>query len=623
MASNPDPSRRPPDHGVFLTLSSFRMVRIIISVVGILIALGSFFLGYFQRNAFTGLEALRNHWGWVLLVVAMLFGGLGAALVCLQAMKPDERTDPKARIALYGFNAVLSAVLLFLILLVINVLVYLPLKPFSYLSATYNWTAGSANSLLSDASKEVLERVDRPVKVYVLLAPDELLGQEMTTLLHNARVYSSRIDYEQVNPDEQPLAVDRLEKDYNIPERSGVLLVYGTKPDEKTEFIQRRDLFEVKGGGRPGEDDSGSILFKGENALITKLNYLSENRSSPVVYFTQGSGEVGFGGGFGGQEESLGELKRRLEQINYKVEELKFGLESKPVPDDAAVVVIARPTQPLPANALESLRDFVNKRSGKLIVLTDVIQEGDGPMKQTVEPFLAEFGVEVGNDRLVAARSARRSPLMIVAAGPPRSTNPIAKRFRNAVVTMADARSVSAAANPNPLGGGYTAEPVLVTPPEQYIWKEANLGADPLKIIRDANRDPARQRELLGRISETPISVAVAVGKPKTDPTDPHAGFRPSGMEPRLVVFGDTNWATDQYLGADGNAGFELFSVSLSWLRDRPDLGTLIPPKERDRYVVKSDNLDNLFAFLKWVPMAVMVVGIVGLGAAVWVVRRR
>jgi hypothetical protein len=263
----------------------------------------------------------------------------------------------------------------------------------------------------------------------------------------------------------------------------------------------------------------------------------------------------------------------------------------------------------------------VTKRSGKLIVLMDIVQEGEGPMKQTIEPFLAEYGVEVGNERLCAF-SLERSPRVVSVVGTPQSTNPVAKRFRQLAIPLRDVRSVSAARTPP----GFTVEPILqtISPRDQPVWKEPNLNADVSKTIIDALKKPEAARALEARFSHEPIPVAVAVGKDKgSDPTDPHASFR-KNMEPRMVVFGDATWATDPYVGSpNGGIVFDIFSGSLSWLRDRPDLGTLIPPKERDRYVVKSENLDNLFAFLKWVPVAVMLVGIVGLGAAVWVVRRR
>jgi hypothetical protein len=57
----------------------------------------------------------------------------------------------------------------------------------------------------------------------------------------------------------------------------------------------------------------------------------------------------------------------------------------------------------------------------------------------------------------------------------------------------------------------------------------------------------------------------------------------------------------------------------LSWLRERPNnIG--VDAKKRETYALSpAADLSRMF----WIPSILMVVGVIGLGAGVWVVRRR
>jgi hypothetical protein len=66
---------------------------------------------------------------------------------------------------------------------------------------------------------------------------------------------------------------------------------------------------------------------------------------------------------------------------------------------------------------------------------------------------------------------------------------------------------------------------------------------------------------------------------------------------------------------------YDLFGSCLSWLRERPDIGTK-PPEDKDRteFVLRDAQAVSRLRFL---PALYLVVGIITLGMGVWVVRRR
>src|SRR5262249_52744037 len=196
----------------------------------------------------------------------------------------------------------------------------------------------------------------------------------------NCKAINPKLEVEYLSRDLNPEAVIKLEQDYQIPELQGVLIVYGPQGDQQSEFIKYDDIFSVE-RSRPGSDVKPKILFKGEGALMTKLAYLTEGKARPKVYFTQSNGELDLNGFDTNREDvGLSVLKDRLTRANFDVQELKLGLEKSEIPDDAAIVVIARPTRPFEAGALDALRKYMNpppdsKKKGKLIVLLDVVKD--------------------------------------------------------------------------------------------------------------------------------------------------------------------------------------------------------------------------------------------------------
>jgi hypothetical protein len=576
-----------------------------------------------------GLEEWHKNWWRLMLCELLVFGGLAVMFGLLQAARSEERTNPSLRRVVYGYNVVLTAVLVLIILVHLNVFTYLPVAPFTWAQQTYDWTENKIYSL-SPGSKELLQRLDKPVKVYVLLpSSDEFALREVRTLLDNCKAVNRRIEVEELSPDLSPQAVAQLEKKYDLPERQGLLVVYGPEGDEKTEFVSVNDFAPRRAGGgmgKPGEKER--IEFKGESALIGALSSLAEGKERPVVYFTQGSGELDLNNSFDTtrDDRGLGLLRDRLGRAKYEVKELKLGAANDKVPDDATVVVIARPSREFSQPALDALRAYLKPsdpkaKKGKLIVLFDVTTDAEGNMVHTgLEDLLQkEFGVQVGDDRVVCLGS-RRDPLDVPVGA---TDHPIVNRFEEGRLLLHDVRTVRPA-DRNPAGPPPAAQAaaILAADPQFGIWKETNLNVDVAAEIKSLLK-PDRRSDLVKKLSQEPLPVAVAVseqGGPSGDPNDPHA-FMHRQQQPRMVVFGDATWVSNRRMGEGGY--FELFTSSLAWLRDRPDVASVAENKERKAYTIQPKDPGQFWGQVFWIPMALLTVGIVGLGTGVWVVRRR
>jgi len=371
---------------------------------------------------------------------------------------------------------------------------------------------------------------------------------------------------------------------------------------------------------------------------MTAITTLEEGKK-PIVYFTQGNGELDLNDTAPRTvDEGSGLLADRLRKANYEVKGLRFSaagagaqiganmVTAKDVPDDASVVVIAGPREPFSAEALTALGNYMtpqdpNKPKGKMVILLDVaVSRANGKMVQTgLEKFLSGFNVEVGNNRIMTPANR---PLQIRVTPNPmlRQTNPVAAAFAGLAFHLYNIRTVRPRSGGLPPEGGnarYQADVLLMT--TDLAWPEDDLATEPLQLTKDLVQN--RRQELDAKLSREPLAVAVAVSE-TASPEEPFNPHRPSrqmtDQKPRMIVMGDASFASNPNMEEDNPIGYSLFASCLAWLRERPNnIG--IEHKKRDVYQL--DPGTNVARMIR-LPFALMALGVLGLGLGVWVVRR-
>lgn len=578
-----------------------------------------------------GWTSWQSEEGWRIWVLLLVFiGGLVVMFLSLQLARTQTRTGTAQRRLLYGFNAALSVLFLLAILVVINVLTYLPVEPFISISKPYDWTSRSIYSL-SPQSISVLKGLDRPVKVFVILRERDATFRWVRALMENCEGASSYFRAEYLSPDRHQSRVAELAQKYkNFGDQSqGLLVVYGTGANEENHFIRPSDLLE----GQFNPQQSQLQAFNGESALISVLTFMAENKKRPTIYFTQGNGEPRLnemrqGGG-------LGLLKQRLENRGYyDVKALQFSPDeknkpegfdvtvSKEVPDDAAVVVVVNPRQTMPTYALDALRDYMQKKNGKLVVMLGMVRNPESPseMKRTgMEEFLTAYNVQVTNEVVLHdAYYDKRPPALVPAITNPdegvQSRLPVAAAFKDIRFTLELPRAVQPAQG---RPGGPSVEVLLEIPRECRPWLQSDLQ----RIDDQYFLELVKSGQLQSRLSPRSVPVAVAVSESTSSVPldDVHARVPRTGQKPRLVVYGDADWVTNTYLANISGVYYDLFASSLAWLRERPStIG--IEPKKSDVFTW-NEKTSALRMILY--PSLLAVIAIVGLGAGVWIVRRR
>jgi hypothetical protein len=560
--------------------------------------------------------------------VAALIGGLVLMFLGLLQARTFERVRPNLRRLLYGYNAVLSSLLLILIMILVNLLPYAGVWPFSYANETIDWTRTGLHSL-HEATINVVAGLKQPVKVYALGSSNDWIMKDMMDLLDRCRsVNPQYFSWEQLSRDRNLTDLRELMAKYKVPDSQGVLVVYGSDKKEISEFIRYNDLFKDTSIGRGLRYE-----FKGENALLNALTYLSADKSRAVVYFTQGNGELDFKDrGANEIDGGMGQLMEELGRINYETRELTITATTDKIPDDADIVVVARPAQPVPDKFLKALRDYLHGtgrkegKKGKLIVLFDVVTErGKDTMVRTgLENLVNEYGVRVNDTQLIALNPSLRDYLLIQGVPPRRSSNAIAKAFANeaagtlSIFTFYKTRTVeSSRTKPPGTPPSNEPDPIVLTLADQLSVVQKDLSAKPSALIAELQRNPNQLPELLNR---SPLAMAVAEGKTEAPPIPRHEFMAKEG-QPRLVVFGDASWISNGLLVRPSPNNFNLFASCLAWLAERPDIGARVPSTEHDVYELKAAPGSGLRLLL--LPGFLMVLGVMALGIGVWVVRRR
>lgn len=570
-----------------------------------------------------------------LLGLVLMFGGLSFA-------RTEIRTSVTLRRSLYGYNTVVTGFVTLVILLVGNIIVN------ANLPNNWEWTKTRGLQSLSQTSKIILENLKEPVKIYVVMAENDVFHADMRHLLDNCQSYTSKLSAEYVSPDREPKRYNELAKKYPELERErsvvhgrelesgrGVLVVYSADAREEHAFIPTTALGGFEHADMRSRERRGTFSFKGENELMEKIQLLAENQKKPTLYFTQGRGELDIRDAVNEEdpfdsrwihETGAGKFITKLKKDNYEVRGLIFAPQPRErvpdtifafsqkspkdphkIPDDAKVIVIANPARPFTKEVLQVLNEYMDKQVGKLFVLANhTITRDGGTYDNGLADFLKPFSVQLGKDLLVREPLHREDSAGEVKATAPRTTsNKIALAFKRNPLSLNWVQTV----NPVPGAGLYQAETILHVqdPPNGVFWADTEFRS----ILLNAPgyiQFLRRTDKLEAKRSTEPRPVVVAV-------TD-------RSQKPRLIVVGDALPATNMYINKPAPY-YDFLRSSLEWLAERPVEKLGIDAKERSTYVVDAQELDKNMTRLVLLPLGLIIIGIVGAGTGIWLVRRR
>lgn len=378
--------------------------------------------------------------------------------------------------------------------------------------------------VLSPKARQVAAGFDRPVRITAFYSTQES-GQrhEMLDLLEQFKSAMPSLDFRLADLDRSPgLAKRYAVASYN----SGVL-----DADGRTMSLRSIDEVEIT------------------HALLT----LSRGRERTLCFVT-GHGERSPESN--DERSGYSEVAKALETESFRIRALNT-IPMQGVPEDCTVVILGGPSHDLLPGESEALDRHLRAR-GKVLLLVDP----DAP--PSVLEFLQRSGVQAG-DNLIVDQSNR-----FIGAD---SFMPHVLRFRSdtyrdeldAPAVLALARTIRPVEE---VPAGVRVTPIAATSPESW----ALTGGRP--------DDEARFRPDVDQPG--PLSVAVMVtygenGKPDVEPSkaadakegedDPTAESQARG---RMIVFGDSDFASNFYLNLLGNK--DLFMSTVAVLAEDPAL---------------------------------------------------
>jgi ABC-type uncharacterized transport system involved in gliding motility auxiliary subunit len=406
---------------------------------------------------------------------------------------------------------------------------------------------------LTEQSRDLLARLDADVTLTAFFQRTEV--PEVAALLDRYAYASDRLEVVFVDPNSVPLRVEELALD----------------PDALAKGLVRAET-----------GDSGIVITDlSESGLTNGLLRLVRS-SEKKVYFVEGHNErriVDDAGGPAEGRDAMGRAADALRNETYRVEPLAMATRGA-IPEDADAVVIAGPTRAYFDHEIAALRDYA-ARGGALLVLLD-------PRARTnLYPLLEEWGVVLGDDVVVDQVQAVFNQATMPLAGRYAPDHPITRDLDRATL-FPMVRSVE------PTVEGL--ETIVYTGTNS--WAERDLDG-----WQASGRAEYDEDDLPG-----PVPIAVA-GTVDVDEGE--------GEPARLVVFGDSDFASNEFLEAQYNR--DLFLNTVNWLVGDVEQISIRPRLSRaSRFELGAAQ----FRAIVYLSLFVLPEGIAVAGVVAWWLRR-
>jgi ABC-type uncharacterized transport system involved in gliding motility auxiliary subunit len=381
--------------------------------------------------------------------------------------------------------------------------------------------------------------------------------EQFRDLMEEYMYLSSKINYKIIDPVKNP----NKALEYGVKQLNTVILE--VSPDKREKLNEKIS----------------------EQSLTNAILKLTKSGSNKAVYFLKGHTK--------GNSDDFSSVKDALKKETYEVKDLML-LQEALVPPDCNILIIPGPDTELEKLELEAINKYL-KGGGKIMVMVD-------PMKPGLTEFLSRWNVKVEND-LVLDVSGIGQQLFGTDTSMPLSVdypdNEITKDMKGMATIYPLARSVSVISNESPQQGS-SADVIINSLPQSWSYRG--------KLDNKTNMKPDPSRDVKG-----PVSMGVAVKIPleeeKKDATPPDQEKKPV-KEARIVVVGNSSFASNKYLSFQGNS--DMFLNMINWLGQQEDLISIRPknPEMHQLDLTGKQSILIALATLVVFPLLVIITGI-------------
>jgi ABC-type uncharacterized transport system involved in gliding motility auxiliary subunit len=465
----------------------------------------------------------------------LAMAGLVCTLLYMLSQWREVARSFSGREAKFGTVAIVSSIVVLAILVAVN-----------YLGVRHNkrWDLTAAKQFtLSDQTRKILGELQRPLAIKVFAESEQF--QRFRDRLDEFQYASKQVNVEYVDAVKSPMRA----APYKVVQFPTVVFEY----DGRTERVT---------------SDAEQELTTG---LIKIIQGIQQK-----AYFVQGHGEKDTEGS---ERDSYSTISKIMESENYGV--AKLLLAQQGVPADAAVLIIAGPKRDLRSEELEMLKRYL-ARGGKILFMLDPTEPGGAGDLAGIKSLLKDWSIEVGDSVIFDPRNK------VIAIAATYQAHAITNRFRLFTVFPL-ARPVGPAS-----GGtsGKFAQGLIETSPDSWgetDLKALNSGGEPTKDLDKGDKTG-------------PLTLAAAVSSPATEsatpePAKPQDPAKPAPKpETRIAVIGDSDFASNGWLGTEGN--LDLFMNTVSWVVQQENLISIRPRDPEDRRISLSPDQQWLVLIL-------------------------
>jgi ABC-type uncharacterized transport system involved in gliding motility auxiliary subunit len=511
------------------------------------------FIGFTALFAGLLYYSVNSQWDWI--AQAAVYGGAVLLVLHVVFNFSDLRRALRSRTARYGSAAGAAIILVLGILVLLN---FLNFRHHKRVDLTENQMYA-----ISEQSRKVVQNLDSDLQV-IGFFQDESSGRRFQDLMREYRYASSRVGFEVTDPQKAP---GRAEM-YNIERPGQIAVVRGTR----TELVD--EISEEK---------------------ITNAIIKVTRKTEKVIYFLEGHGERDL---TDTSARGLSAVRESLERQNYVVRTFNLAQENE-IPSDATVIVSAGPQVSFFPNEEQLLKDYL-AAGGKFLLMVD-------PRTNfAMDDFLSEYGLQLGNNLVIDASGIGQF-FGIGPAAPIVSDygdHPITAELRGIMSFYPVSQSVHSSDSPL----GYETTTLLNTSPRS--WGETNMQAD--EAAFDEGRD------LRGPVSLAGVATnRVEEGQTRPVADSPQEDEEPGVRESRLVLFGDSDFASNAYVNTASNR--DVFLNTVSWLAEDTELVAPRPRAQEDRRVNLTLAQSRM---IFWWTVVLLPLATLVFGVAVWYRRR-
>jgi len=479
----------------------------------------------------------------------------------------------KRKSFLYSSNLFMMVILVIGILVLINYI-------FSKYHHRFDFTEAKVHSL-SDQSVTVLKNLENEVRIISFFLEGNYQRNTMQHLMDNYTYHTSQIKHEFIDPDKNPGLVKR----YEVTED-------GTS------------IFE-------SGDKESRITSTSEEEITNAIINISREKKK-TIYFLEGHGE---GSIEDLEDKGYSQAKTELEKLAYDVKKLSLALPDT-FPGDVDLLVIPGPQKDLFPDELETIRNFL-RNGGRVFFMIDP-QTAPG-----LSPFLAEFGVKLGDDVIVDTVSRLMGGDYFMPVVSEYETHEITSKFRYATF-FPFTRSVDIAEE---MPEGISANVLAKTSQnswserqlteQQVTFDEENDKAGPISLAVVATieykDDELEEESAKSEEPEAESEAEIKEDAPQEEDKE-ESGAEIEDEKPksegRLAVFGDSEFVSNQYYYTSGNGNF--FLNTAAWLTEEADLISIQPKTASPKTIQLTPSQGRLIFFVSLIilPLAVLVTGI-------------